>query len=262
MSSLPNQQPAGPAFVAGATGYTGREVVRALTARGIPAIAHIRPDSARLAQWRERFTALGASVDETPWDEAAMTATLARRQPAVIFALLGTTRSRMKNLKSRGLDPHTGDYEAVDYGLTALLLRAALAAGIRPRFVYLSAIGVGPQARGGYYQARWRLETELQASGLPFVIARPAFISGSDREESRPAERFAASTLDGLLTAAGAAGLKKLKNKFTSLTGSELAAALVRLALAPAAANRIYEAAGLREASTDTMPPAIRSKDR
>ncbi|NLH48232.1 MAG: NAD(P)H-binding protein [Myxococcales bacterium] len=239
------------AFIAGATGYTGREVVRRLAARGISAIAHVRPDSDRLTEWRERFAALGATVDETPWNETAMTATLARRRPTVIFALLGTTRARMKNLKSRGVDPQTGSYDAVDYGLTALLLRAAKTAGITPRFVYLSAIGVGPKARGGYYQARWRLETELQASGLPFVIARPAFISGPDREESRPSERAGATIFDGLLTAAGAVGLKKLQNKFSSLSGSELAAALVNLALAPDAANRVFEADALRQASAD-----------
>src|SRR5215208_1501420 len=65
------------AFVAGATGYTGREVVRQLVERGVRAVAHVRPDSPRLAEWRERFAELGAEVDATPWEEPAMRASLA-----------------------------------------------------------------------------------------------------------------------------------------------------------------------------------------
>src|SRR5215217_2597869 len=82
------------AFVAGATGYTGREVVRALVARGVRAVAHVRPDSPRLAEWRERFGEVGADVDATPWEEPAIRAALARWRPTHVFALLGTTRER------------------------------------------------------------------------------------------------------------------------------------------------------------------------
>ena len=59
------------AFVAGATGYTGSQVVPALRARGVRVIAHVRPGSAAAAAWHTRFEALGAEVDETPYDEEA-----------------------------------------------------------------------------------------------------------------------------------------------------------------------------------------------
>ena len=55
------------AFVAGATGYTGREVVRQLAGEGGRVIAHVRPDSGRRDDWQQRFTAMGAEVDFTPW---------------------------------------------------------------------------------------------------------------------------------------------------------------------------------------------------
>src|SRR5258706_10210538 len=132
------------AFVAGATGYTGREVVRVLCERGASVVAHVRPDSGGLAEWRERFASLGAETDTTPWDEAAMTASLRARAPTLVYALLGTTRSRMKQERD---DAHAADYEAIDYGLTALLVRAASAAaapGARPKFVYLSSASSGP----------------------------------------------------------------------------------------------------------------------
>ena len=90
------------AFVAGATGYTGREVVRVLRESGVSTVAHVRPDSPRLAEWRARFGALGAEVDTTPWDAPAMATTLARVQPAIVFALLGTTRRRARAAAERG----------------------------------------------------------------------------------------------------------------------------------------------------------------
>ena len=58
------------AFVAGATGYTGREVVRLLSGRGVRTVAHVRPDSPRVEEWRRRFETEGAAVDVTPWDDA------------------------------------------------------------------------------------------------------------------------------------------------------------------------------------------------
>lgn len=104
---------AGGAFVAGATGYTRRAVVRVLAERGVPVAAHVRPDSPRLTEWHARFAALGAEVDDTPWDADALAATLARRQPTHVFALLGTTRARAKR------EGTTSPYEAVDYALSS-----------------------------------------------------------------------------------------------------------------------------------------------
>ena len=231
--------PAGPAFVAGATGYTGQAVVRALRERGVPVAAHVRPDSPRLAEWRARFAALGAEVDATPWDDAALRDTLAWRAPALVFALLGTTRARARR------EGTANPYEAVDYGLTHQLLAAVLAARLRPRFIYLSATGVGPSARGDYLAVRWRFEEELRASGLPFVVARPSFITGADREESRPAERIAAAAADALLGVAGALGARRARDRYRSTTSDQLANALVRLALDPRATG-VVESEGLR----------------
>ena len=63
------------AFVAGATGFVGREVVRVLCERGFTAVAHVRPESSQRDRWREQFSQLGAQVDCTAWaadDKAAM----------------------------------------------------------------------------------------------------------------------------------------------------------------------------------------------
>lgn len=226
------------AFVAGATGYVGRAVVRQLGERAGPdarPIAHVRPDSPRLAAWRATVAGWNAVADATPWDEAAMTATLARLRPPAVFALLGTTRRRGRV---------SGDtYASVDYGLTALLLRAARraadATGVVPRFVYLSAVGASAASGNAYLAVRGRLEGELAASGLPYVIARPSFITGPDREESRPAERAAAYAVDAALAplrllGARFSGARRLADRYRSTTADELARALVRAAAAPA----------------------------
>ena len=228
------------AYVTGATGYTGRFVVRALAARGVRTVAHVRPDSPQLAAWRTRFAADGAEVDATPWDAAAVATTFARLRPTLLFGLLGTTRARAQ--REGTADP----YVAVDYGLTRLALDAALAANVRPKFVYLSAAGVSPAARGSYLAVRWRFEEALRASGLPHVIARPSFITGPDRDEFRLGERVGAAGADALLRVAGALGARRLRDRYRSTTGTTLAAALVRLALDPTATALVAESEHLR----------------
>lgn len=231
------------AFVAGATGYTGREVVRALVERGVMTVAHVRPDAPRLEEWRARFAADGAMVDETPWDDEAMAATFTRLRPTHVFALLGTTRARSRAEARSAAE----GYERVDYGLTALLLRAAVAGGSAPRFVYLSAAGVRGGSRNPYIAVRWRMERELAASGLPYVIARPSIITGHDRDESRPAERIAATLIDALGAVAGALGATRFRDRYRSTTSATLARALVRLALDPTTTDGVVESELLRD---------------
>lgn len=222
------------AFVAGATGYTGRELVAELRRLDVHTVAHVRPDSSRLDEWRDRFGRLGAVVDAAAWEPQEVRASLERHRPHVVFALLGTTRARGRAAGAAADET----YERVDYGLTALLLRAAIAAAPDARFVYLSSMGVGPRARGAYLQARWRLEQELRASPLDWTIVRPAFITGPDREESRPVERGSAMLIDGLLGAAALVGGRRLRDRFASLTAAQLARGLARHAFDAGSSRR------------------------
>lgn len=232
------------AFVAGATGYTGREVVRQLAEQGIPTVAHVRPESPRLEQWRRGFAALGASVDETAWDERAMTESLRGLQPTLVFALLGTTRARGQAARRRGAAAET--YESVDYGLTVLLLRSVHSSARAARFVYLSSIRAGSRSANPYLEARRRAEEEIRQSDISYVIARPSFITGPGRDETRPLERIGAAVIDGALVVAGFLGARRLRERYRSTTNVILARALVRLALDPVAANTIVESEGLR----------------
>ncbi len=234
------------AFVAGATGFTGREVVRLLVERGVPTVAHVRPDSPRLGEWKARFAAVGAEEDTTAWEKEAMSASLGRIRPAFLFALLGTTRARMHAAGRAGEDPAVQSYEAVDYGLTAMLIEAAREAGLSPRFVYLSAAGVKETSRSAYYRARAQAEALLRSSGLSYTIARPSFITGPGRDDDRPLERAGAVIGDRLLSVAGRFGARKLQARYASTTNLRLANALVRLAFDPKAENGIFESEELR----------------
>ncbi|MBR9990641.1 MAG: NAD(P)H-binding protein [Gemmatimonadetes bacterium] len=233
----------GTAFVAGATGYTGRALIGELRRLGVTTIAHIRPDSERLDGWHNEFGAAGALVDSTPWDENALARTLSAAAPTVVFALLGTTRARMR--RSGGSD----SYETVDYGLSAMLLRAVQRSVPHARFVYLSSAWVGPSARAAYLRVRWRFEEELRASGVAWTIARPMFITGSDRTEPRPLERAAAAVLDGALRIAGALGANGVQQRYATLSATELARGLAAYGLSAGGEGLVLGPEALRGAT-------------
>ncbi len=228
-------------FVAGATGYTGRHVVSACTARGWRTIAHVRPDSPALVDWTQRFTADGALVDRSEWTIEAMSTVLVERAPDVVFALLGTTRTRNRR-------DGVSTYEAVDYGLTNCLLEASRSLQQQPVFVYLSCMGAGGSTRNKYLQVRTRIEAELRAARIPHVIARPGFITGPDRDENRLGETVAARVGNGALSILRALGAKQLDRRYRSITGSSLAKALVALAADPDARG-VYESDALQALS-------------
>lgn len=171
---------------------------------------------------------------------------LRRSGATQVYALLGTTKARARAAERSAAAP--ADYEQVDVGLTLLLLAAAQAAGKRPRFVYLSATGVrGPEDGNAYMRARGQVEAAVRASDLPYTIARPSFITGADRDESRPIERIGAAVADATLTLVGLLGGSRMRDRYRSTTNTVLAAALVKLAADPDAQGRVIDSEGLRD---------------
>jgi nucleoside-diphosphate-sugar epimerase len=239
-------------FVAGATGLTGRAVVSRLIAGGHGALAHVRPDSPRLEEWRGRFEALEgpagtrAEVDVTPWEPAAMRARFEERRPAWVFACLGTTRARAKEAARAGRDPAAESYQAVDVALTELLIEAAREVGCVERFVYLSSIGAGGTgAENAYLAARTRVERTLRESGVPFSIARPSFILG-ERDQTRAGEKVVGGVADAGLSLLGALGARTTRDRYRSISGERLAAAMVAMAADPTWAGRVAQGEDLQ----------------
>lgn len=245
-------------FVAGATGFVGRQLVAQLAARGRRTVAHVRPDSAQLPQWQKRFAELGAETDVTPWQREAMAGRFGELRPEAIYICIGTTQKRAK-ADAVGGNP----YERVDYGLTKLIVEAAQdaakaaggdggggGAAYRPRIVYLSSIGASASARSQYLAWRGKAEDVVRGSGLPWMIAQPSIITETGgpeatRDDRRPAERAAAVVGDAALGLFGLFGAKQLRARYRSTTPDVLAAALIRLADAPEA-ERVIRGDDLR----------------
>jgi uncharacterized protein YbjT (DUF2867 family) len=224
------------AFVAGATGYTGREVVHQLCERKALVAAHVRPGSPSSQKWAEQFRAWGAEVVEAAWEPDALRAALAAHKPELVFSCIGVTRASAKRDQ---IGDGANIYQEVDVRLNGMLLDAVTAAGLTPRFVYLSSVGASESARSKYLASRANAEAAVTASGLPYTIARPSFISGPGRDAGRPGERAAAAVGDGLLAVAGVLGARRLRDRYRSIDNVELARALIAAALDPACAGQV-----------------------
>lgn len=213
----------------GATGYVGRQVVRRLCEAGVPTLAHLRPGSAASDEWQARFSEYGATVITAPWNPGALVEILEEHAPSHVFSLIGTTKARARR------DQIPGDiYRAIDYGLTRMLLDACRTRSPMPRFVYLSSVGASATSRSAYLRVRGEIEAELAASGMSWMSAQPAVVTGHDRDVDRPAERWSAAIGDTVLSVVAVLGAKKLRARYESTSATRLSEALVRLGLSEA----------------------------
>jgi uncharacterized protein YbjT (DUF2867 family) len=174
---------------------------------------------------------MGAQVDITAWETLPLTACLARHAPTHVFALLGTTAARQK-----AFEPNA-TYERVDRDLSLMLHLGASAAPSRPVFVYLSSLGADKPRGNRYLEARFEVERALRMGALPWISARPSFITGPDRDENRLGERLAAGAGDAALSVLGLVGFRKTRDRYSSLTGAQLAETLIGVAQDPDARN-------------------------
>jgi NADH dehydrogenase len=68
-------------------------------------------------------------------------------------------------------------FERIHFEGTKSVVDAALRAGVR-RYVHMSALGVGPDAKSTYHQTKYFAEQYVRASGLDWTIIRPSLIHG------------------------------------------------------------------------------------
>ena len=214
-------------FIAGATGYTGRALVNQLIANGQKVVAHIRPNSPSKDELKPIFEAKGIIVDLSPWNEFAIADAIKKHAVTHVASLLGTTAAHAKVAARKGED---ASYEAVERDLTIMLLNAAKEQTPKPRFIFLSAMGADKPGNR-YMRARTAVETAIFESGLSYLIARPAFITGPDRREFRPLERSAAIVSDGILKLTGWFGGKRFRDSYQSLNSTKIAAGMAILAM-------------------------------
>ena len=237
-------------LIVGATGYTGQAVVKLLREKNIHTVAHIRPDSPNRVYNTEMFSALGAVVDGSPWNENSFTEMLLQHKPTHIFSLLGTTKAKAKLASQKGV---RATYKDIDRDLSLLVLRSIEATDsqrskpqMQPKYLFLSSIGVRQGTKNAYLQARAEVESQIRRSTIPWIIVQPSFISGSDRKESRPLERIGSILGDGLLGAMSIFGIKKPYQLYGTLRADQLAMGLVGCALDDSISNQTVDTIALR----------------
>lgn len=152
------------AFVAGATGFTGRAIAHQdAAALGVRLRLHARPGSAA-----RRGLAADPRLVECPFEDHEALCRALEDVDCIIQGV-GTVRARF--------DAQTS-YESVDYGTTAALLEAARATGVR-HFLLISSIGA-QSGLGAYLHWKQRTEALVQAGQVPWTVVRPSYLAGDE----------------------------------------------------------------------------------
>ncbi len=237
-----------PRFLAfGSTGYTGRFVSQKACGRDISVVAHLRPGSPRAATVGKTLQVCGAELATVPWNADDITALVERVAPSHVFTLLGITKAGAKREQARTGDLPT--YQQVDTGYTNLVIDAVEQVAPHARLIYLSSLGADSPGGNAYLKARHAVEERLGASKLDYLIVRPSFISGEDRDEDRPGERIGSALADVALNVLGAVGAKTLRDRYLTVSGTELGQRMVAAALSPDLSRRAVDMVELRELS-------------
>ena len=147
-------------LVTGGTGFVGRHVLQALLAG--------RKDVRGLVRDAKKGASLGSEVVEGDMTNAASLRRAVEGADVVVH--LVAVRQGKPELFQRVMVEGTRN-----------LLAAANEAGVR-RFVLMSALGTSEESKDlvPYYGAKWQMEQDVKASGLPYVIFRPSFIFERD----------------------------------------------------------------------------------
>lgn len=150
-------------LVTGANGFVGKHVVDVLRADGrdVRALVRDRSDADALAQQGVEL----AEGDVT--------------NPASLRTALTGCDTVIHLVAIRQGKPE--QFQRVMVDGTRNLLTAAKDASVQ-RFIHMSALGTSPETKDlvPYYGAKWTMEQDVKASGLPYVIFRPSFIFAKD----------------------------------------------------------------------------------
>ncbi len=213
-------------LVAGGTGFVGGGIVRELCHRG-RRVAVLTRDAAKASG---RFP--GLEVEYRQGDVRDPTSlTPAVRGPQVVIGCVQFPNSPIEN-------PSLGQtFEEIDEKGTENLVRAAKEAGSK-QYVYLSGAGAAADAKYHWLRAKWRAETAVRESGIPYVIFRPSWVYGP---EDRALNRFLGmARFLPVVPLIGAATKQRLQPVFID----DLARAVAESVETPTADNQTFAIGG------------------
>jgi NADH dehydrogenase len=150
-------------LVTGATGFVGGHVVRALRADSRDVRALVRNPGRADALVKQGVDLAAGDVTDPASLRAALTGA------DTVIHLVAIRQGRPEQFQRVMIDG------------TRNLLAAAKEAGVQ-RFIHMSALGTRAETKDlvPYFGAKWAMEQDVKASGLPYVIFRPSFIFGTD----------------------------------------------------------------------------------
>jgi uncharacterized protein YbjT (DUF2867 family) len=150
-------------LVTGGSGFVGGHIVHELRLLELPVRCLVRDP--------RKASTLGAWGCELAEGDMTDPSSLGRAAEGVetvvhLVAIRQGSRERFRRIMVEG---------------TRDLLVAAKDAGVR-RFVLMSALGTSGETKNlvPYYEAKWEMERQVRAAGIPFVIFRPSFIFAPD----------------------------------------------------------------------------------
>jgi NADH dehydrogenase len=135
-------------FISGGTGFVGGALVRRLAAHEL------------FVPSRNNAGAGGLPFSED------LAGQVAQVRPHVVINLLGIIR-----------ETPGASFSLVHQEYTRRLLAGARACGV-VKFIQMSALGASPDAPSAYQRSKFAGEEAVRASGLPYAIFRPSFITG------------------------------------------------------------------------------------
>jgi uncharacterized protein YbjT (DUF2867 family) len=207
-------------LVTGGTGFVGGHVLHALRAsdQQVRALVRDRAGGTKLESWDVEL----AEGDVTSPESL-------RRAAEGADAVVHLVAIRQGKQE---------DFQRVMVDGTRNLLAAAKEAGVG-RFVHMSALGTTAETKDlvPYYNAKWQMEQDVKASGIPYVIFRPSFIFGPDGGILPTFAKLARLTPVTPVIGSG-------RQRIQPIWADDVGAYFARAVTDEAAANRTFEIGG------------------
>ncbi len=223
-------------LVTGGTGFLGRQVARALIARGFLPRLLVRDGSESRIPEDVRRSCRVTPGDVTDYDSVENAA----QGTGAVVHLAGIVRE----FPARGIT-----FDRLHVRATRNAVKAARRWGIS-RFVHVSALGAWPGDPGAFFDSKGRGEAIVANSGLRWTIYRPSVIFG-------PGDRFVDTLLAVLRRSPVAAVPGSGRVRFQPVFVGDVAHAVADAVTRPQTEERSIDVGGPERLSLDEIVDAV-----